>query len=125
GAARGAGDDGGVVGAVDRDGDDLGGAVHGGDREGVGQLAADIERLDCAVGIVERVAPVPGAIDRVAAIAVVAGGRDRHRREGVGRVVDVAIGESAARGPGACTLSLHDALPIYGAARGAGDDGGV
>ena len=62
GAARGAGDHRGVVAAVDGDGDDLLGAVGGGDGEGVGQMAANIERLNGGVAVVQRVGPVPAAV---------------------------------------------------------------
>src|SRR5206468_1712776 len=98
GAARGAADDGRVVGAVDRDGDDLLGAVDRGDRERVGQMIADVERLNRAAAVIQRVGPGPGGGHLVGAVAVVGGRAGRRYREGVGRVVDVGVGQRAADG---------------------------
>ena len=58
---------------------------------------ADVERLDRGVAVVERVGPVARRIDRVGAVAVVARRRAADRLEGVGRVVDVGVGQRAGR----------------------------
>ena len=75
-----------------------GGAVYGGHREGVGQRVADIERLHRAVGVVERVGPHASRRHREGAVAARARRRRANRREGVGRIVDVGVGERAGRG---------------------------
>ena len=93
-ARRRAGDDGGVVGAVDRDVDLLGRTVGGCHRHQLVQHVADAERLDRSVAVVERVAPRAGRIDREAAVA---GGHIGLGDEG-GRAVDVGRRKGAGRG---------------------------
>src|SRR5439155_1500409 len=103
-----AGDQRQVVGAVDGDGDDLaGGAVADDGCRAVGERLAGGERLDGGLAVVGRVAP--------AAV----GGRG-----------DGAIAFPAGGGGVSCTLSLHDALPIYGQRPAGGEvaaevDGGI
>ena len=93
---RRAGDDRGVIGAVDGDRHLLRGAILGVHREGVGEDAADVERLHRCIVIVERVGPGPARGHRVAAVAVVARRARSNRLEGVGRIVHIGVGQRAA-----------------------------
>ena len=119
-----AADHGGVVGAVDGDGDQLGGAV---DREGgerVGQRLPGIERLHGRVAVVERVGPEAVGRQREAAEAAGAGSRRADRRP-VRRIVDVGGNEVAGRG-GRARRAVGDAAGLgRGPRRGPGDDRGV
>ena len=63
----------------------------------VGQRVAGIERLHRAVGVVERVDPHAGRRHREGAVAAIARRWRADRREGVGRIVDVGIGQRAGR----------------------------
>ena len=83
-----AADHGGVVGAIDGDGDQLLGAVDRGGGERVGQRLPGVECLHQGVAVVERVGPHAGRRQRVVAEAVVARCRRADRRP-VRRIVDV------------------------------------
>src|SRR5205823_6161693 len=78
-----------------------------------------------AVGIVKRVGIGRAGGRGVAAVAVVADGPGGDRREGVRRVVDVGVGERAARGRSPRRAIVDAAGLGDAAARGAGNDRGV
>ena len=124
-AGPGAGNDGGVVGAVNGDRHHLRGTVDGGHRERVGQRVAGIERLDCTVAVVEGVEPNTGRRHGEGAVSAITRLWRRDRRKGVGRVVDVGIGQRAGRRRLA-VFAIGVATRLgYRAAFGAGNDGRV
>ena len=86
-----------VVGALDGHGHRLGRTVDGGHRERVGQRVAGVQRLDRGIALIERIRPRAAGRHREAAVAVIARLRTGHRRERVVRVVDVLVGQGAAR----------------------------
>ena len=109
----GAGDDGGIVGAVHGHGQHLGGAVCGGDSEGIGVVLASDKLVVCVVHDVG-----PGAIRGDGELAVaVAAGHVGLWHEG-GGAVDVGGVEIAGGALGCVGLSQAGGA-------GAGDDGGV
>ena len=93
--------DGGVVGAVDDDGDDLRSAVDREDRKRIAQYLPDIARLHVRIAVVQRVGPHPGGGERIGAVAFGARGRRADRGPGIARVVDVGGVQIAGRGRGA------------------------
>ncbi len=114
----GAAEHGGVVGAVDGDGDAGLGAVGAGDLEGVHQFLADVQLV---VGGIGDVAPVAGRVD--AEGAVVAGGAGLGDESG--RAVDVGDAEGAAGGEGAVGfVQLHVGTAEHGSVVHAGDGDG-
>jgi len=111
-----------VVGALDSHGHRLGRTVDGGHRERVGQRAAGVQRLDRGIALVERIRPRAAGRHREAAVAVIARLRTGHCRERVVRVVDVPVGQGAAR---AGRRVAGSARLDHAAARVAADDGCV
>src|SRR5439155_1728194 len=97
-ASDGAGDHGGVVGALNGDGDHLRRAIGGGGQEGIGQRAAGVQRLHRRIGVVERVAPHTGSRERIGAVAIGTGRWGAHDGPGVVRIVHVGGIEVAGRG---------------------------
>ena len=89
-----------IVGAGQRDGDDLRGAVGAEHREAVGQRrAAGVEPLHRQVVVVQRVGPHAGSCHAVGAVA--AGRACGHHREDVVRAVQVISVQIAGSGRGA------------------------
>src|SRR5206468_11815283 len=71
GAARGAADDGRVVGAVDRDGDDLLIGIDRGESQRLCDMICYLERLNNAAAVIQRVGPGNDGGHLVGAVAVV------------------------------------------------------
>ena len=113
-----AGDDGGVVGAVDGDGHQLLGAVDREGRKRIGQRLPDIARLHGGIVVVQRVGPDAGRRQRVGAELA-----PQRRVDGVPEVVgivDVGGVQIAGRGRGARRAVIDAAglghRPVGGAA---------
>src|SRR4029079_15952333 len=105
------GDNRGVVGAEDVDGDRGEGAVGAGDREGVGVGGAGRKLV---VRRARGVGTGAGGLDGEGAIAAGGGGL-RHE---AGRAVDVADGERAGGGDVACRIGLGQVADVGGEHRG-------